>query len=123
MPYFIPPRIDPTIPPTTPASVRCSLPLGRYSISACASLEIGRDCNQTRPGAGKRGQEDAVAAKDHIADSGNARDLEAHAGLERAYMAGMHSQGLAVAKVLGDHLARELDPRSEEHTSELQSLR
>jgi hypothetical protein len=48
--YFIPPRIDPTIPPTTPASVRCSLPLGRYSISACASLEIGRDCNQTRPG-------------------------------------------------------------------------
>src|SRR5580658_3036515 len=49
-PYFIPPRIEPTIPPTTPPSVRCSLPLGRYSISACASLDIGRDCNHTRPG-------------------------------------------------------------------------
>src|ERR1700733_739048 len=48
----------------------------------------------------------------HVADSGNARDPEAHAGVERAYMAGMHPQGLARAKVPGDDFAREFDPGS-----------
>src|SRR3979411_128356 len=48
--YFIPSRIEPTMPPTTPpctASLRC---VGMYSMSSCASLAMGRVCNQILPG-------------------------------------------------------------------------
>ena len=59
--------------------------------------------------AGKRGEEDSVAAEEHVADAADPRDLETDAGREHADMAGMDPQGFVRRKVVGHDFAPELD--------------
>ncbi len=61
-------------------------------------------------GAGEGGEEDAVATEDHVADAGDAGDLEADAGLEGADVAGMHAEGFARGEVFDDDFAGEFEP-------------
>ena len=63
-------------------------------------------------GAGEGGEEDAVATEDHVADAGDAGDLEADAGLEGADVAGMHAEGFTGGEVFDDDFAGEFEPCS-----------
>ncbi len=60
--------------------------------------------------AGERGEEDAVAAEDHVAYAGDTLDLEGDAGLERSDVTGMDAEGFTGGKVFDDELAGELEP-------------
>ena len=62
---------------------------------------MGRVCSQTRPGPVRAARKIAVAAEDHVADAGDARDLEGDAGLEGADVTGVHAEGLAGERGLG----------------------
>jgi len=61
-------------------------------------------------GAGEGGEEDAVSAEDHVADAGDAGDLEVDVGFEGSDMAGMDAESLAGAEFLKNDFAGELDP-------------
>src|ERR1700744_2707518 len=64
--------------------------------------------HSSRPG--ERGEKDALAAEDHVANAGDARDLKRHGSLEGANVSRMDAQQLAGSEVLDDQLARELEP-------------
>src|SRR3984893_18439864 len=57
------------------------------------------------------GEEDAVAAEEHVLDTRDGRDVELHRFLEHADMAWMHAQGVARLQVVAHDLAAEPDPR------------
>src|SRR5580658_2863783 len=57
------------------------------------------------------GEEEAVAAEDHVLDAGHRGDLKADRGLEGSDVAGMDAQDFAGLEVLADQLAGELEPR------------
>jgi hypothetical protein len=62
------------------------------------------------PRAGKRGQEDPVAAEEHVLDAGDSRDAELDSLLEHADVPGVHADGVARLEVVDDHLAVQLNP-------------
>ena len=64
--------------------------------------------NLSRPG--QQGQENSIAAEDHVLNSRNLGDLEAHGGLKCSHMARMHPKCLAGCQLLDDQLAAELQP-------------
>ena len=94
-----------------PVSATRSLPVFKYGLSACARFASGSDCSQTRPGPRQRGQENAVAAEEHVSDAGDARDAEVYTRLEHPDVPRMHPQRLARAEVIWHDLAAEFDPR------------
>src|SRR6185437_9311846 len=57
------------------------------------------------PRTGKRGQENSIAAEDHVSDSGNSGNLEGDTRLECADVAGVHAQGLSGAQLSRHHFA------------------
>jgi len=56
------------------------------------------------------GQEQPIAAEDHVLDARNSGDLEADRALKRAHVAGMHAQHLAGSKIFHNQLAAQLKP-------------
>src|SRR5215472_5136039 len=61
---------------------------------------------------GECGEEDAVSAKEHIADALNACDVEADARLEGAHVTRVHAQRFAGLQITNDDLTAQLKPRS-----------
>src|SRR5580658_97783 len=72
----------------------------------------GQGLEPDAAGAGQRGQEDSVAAEDHVLDAGDGGDLKCDAGLECADVAGMDAQGFAGLQVADNEFAREFEPGS-----------
>ena len=65
-------------------------------------------------GASESGQEDAIAAEEHVANTLNPGDLEVHAGLEGTDMTWMDAQRFTGLKVAHDDFAAEFQPRGSE---------
>ncbi len=61
-------------------------------------------------GAGEGSEKDTVAAKDHVAQTRDALDLEGDGGLKGSDVAGMDAEGFAGCEVFDDHLAGEFEP-------------
>src|ERR1700722_11986418 len=60
----------------------------------------------------ERGEKDAVATEEHVADALNARDVESDARLECADMTRMYTQRLTRLQIAHDGLAAQLQPGS-----------
>src|SRR5690349_23649216 len=58
----------------------------------------------------QRGEEKALAAEEHVLDSGHGHDVELHRLLEHPDVARMHAQGVAGLQVIGHDFTVELDP-------------
>jgi hypothetical protein len=56
------------------------------------------------------GEEDTVAAEDHVLDAGDALNLEGDAGLEGSDVAGVDAEDFAGGEVLDDDFAGEFEP-------------
>ena len=105
--------MDPTIPPTTEAAptARALAPSGGQK----RGQRVGQIGERQRlqpdaSGAGERGQEDAVAAEEHVTDALNPGDLEVHTALERADVTGMDAQRLAGLQVADHDFSAEFQP-------------
>src|SRR6185437_4893383 len=61
--------------------------------------------------AGERSEEQTVAAKNHVLNATNSRDLKRHAGLKCTDMSRMHPQVLAGCEIAHNELAGKLQPR------------
>ena len=64
------------MPPTTPPSACSARWLGMYSMNLVGEFGDGQRLQPDLARAGERGEKDAVAAEDHVLDSGDALDLE-----------------------------------------------
>jgi hypothetical protein len=61
-------------------------------------------------GASESGEEDTVAAEDHVFDAGDGGDLERDAGLEGSDVAGVDAESFSGLKVADDKFAGEFEP-------------
>src|ERR1700690_888906 len=98
------------MPPTTPPCTVSLCCVGMYSMSLCASLEMGRVCSQILPGPASDARKIPSPPKNHVLDSRHGRDLKGNARLERAGVPRIPPQGFARLQVLHDQLTRKLDP-------------
>ena len=81
------------MPPTTPPSaVCCGAFLGQILLNLVGEAGDGQRLQPDAAGAGERGEEDAVAAEDHVLDAGDALNLEGDGGLEGADVAGVDAE-------------------------------
>jgi hypothetical protein len=62
------------------------------------------------PRAGQVGEEQAVAAEQHVLEAAHRGDLEIYAFVKHSNMAGMHAQHLTGSQVVGDDFAAKFDP-------------
>src|SRR6185312_10593916 len=72
-----------------------------------------RDGQRLQPDAaraGKGGEENAVSAEDHVANAGDAGDLEGHLRLEGADVAGVDAEHFSGREVASDDFAGKLQP-------------
>ena len=70
----------------------------------------GQGLEPDAAGTGEFGEEDAVAAKDHVFEAADEGDLEADAGMEGPNMAGVYAEHFAGLEVFDDDFAGELEP-------------
>src|ERR1700757_2773043 len=94
------------------SGLRGLLPLSRHvRCKLVSEAGNGQRLQPNASGAGESGEKDSVAAEDHVADAGDAGDLEGDAGRKGSDVSRMHPQHLAGREVFGDNFARKLDPR------------
>ncbi len=70
----------------------------------------GQGLQPDSAGAGQGGEEEAVAAEDHVLDAGDAGDLEGDAALKCSDVAGVDAEGFAGGEIFGDDFAGEFEP-------------
>ena len=70
----------------------------------------GQGLEPDAAGAGESGEEDSVAAEDHVLDAGNGGDLEGDAGLKGADVARMDAQSFAGLQIADDESSGEFEP-------------
>ncbi len=99
------------MPPTTPASAVCADAFfWEILLNLVGEAGDRKGLQPDAARAGERGEEDAIAAKDHVSDAGDALNLEGDGGLEGSDVAGMDAEKFAGSEVFDDEFAREFEP-------------
>ncbi len=83
---------------------------GHIALELVGELGDGEGLEPDASGALEHGEEDSVAAEDHVLDAADGGDLEVDAGLECADVAGVYLEDFAGGEVLDDDFAGEFEP-------------